>query len=644
MDAGREVAIAVAAQWHRCVHVHTVVDASGVVSLESVDVEPSSTAGPVPRSAGLAVGPDRRVYRAIPEDGRIVRSPWRPGTRQFASEDEDLLTPQRLRDAGAFTAIGTTAPPVAATALAVSPDGLLALVDATDGAVVVLDLVDGRPIRRERLSAVDLALAGDELLVCVDDPAQPLWRLPWRRSPRPVSGSVPARPARVAVAEDGTRWVLAGERVYEIGGKRILGPVAGATDVEVDGQGRVVVAGLPGSDFARYLVGDGVSSTAPLRAPRYDGRGLARTPDGRIAYWAGKRLGVGFPASVRYRTEGEVRTFALDSGGYGRRWGRIFVDACVPDGAALRVECLTSDDGEPPPATGKSFALHRRGQPELPWTRADDFVTYEAPVNAPPGRFLWLVLTLRGTPAVTPRVRAVRVEKAAPHLIDKLPAVYSAEPRAAAFLDRYLTMLAGPLFDVEAAAEERHVLLDPSATPAELLPWLASLVGLVLDDRWPEPARRELIARAVPLFRARGTAGALREMIKILLGVEPVLVERFRFRSVADPDRVDAGFAEHAHRFSVVVRGRLSSAQAAALRDLLDEHRPAHTVVEICTAGSARLGLGWHLALTSVVGPEAGFGQLAVGGVVGRNAVLGRPSGGLRVGAGRLGQDARVEP
>lgn len=639
MDAGREVAIAVAAQWRRCGHTQTFVDAGGVVTLEWVVPAARPASGPARSPAGLCVGPDRRVYRAIPEEGRIVRFPWRPGTRQFATAAEDVLVSPLLRAAGAFTPADPAVPAVATTALAVSPDGLLALV--SEGAVIVLDLVDGRLIRREQMSAVDIALSGDELVVCVTDPSQPLWRLPWRGTPRPLKGEVPGRPTRVAVAPDGTRWVLSGERVYEAGGKRVLGPVTGAADVEVDGQGQVVVAGLPGGDLVRYETGDGVSLAPPLRAPRYDGRGLARTPDGRIAYWSGNRLGIAFPASVRHRTEGEVRTFALDSGTYGRRWGRIFVDACVPDGGALSVECLTSDDPEPPQATGSSFPLHRRGGCELPWVPADEFVTYEAPVNAPAGRFLWLVLTLRGTHAASPRVRALRVEKAAPHLIDKLPAVYSSEPGPAAFLDRYLTMLAGPLVDAEAAATNRSVLLDPAAAPAELLPWLASLVGLTLDDRWPLPARRELIARAVPLFRARGTIAALTEMITILLRTEPVLVEQFRFRPVTD-DRLVGDFARDAHRFSVVVRGRLSATQSAALRDLLDEHRPAHTIVEICTAGSARLGLGWHLALTSVVGPEAGFPHLVVGGVVGRGAVLGRPSGGVRVGAGRVGE--RVEP
>ena len=41
------------------------------------------------------------------------------------------------------------------------------------------------------------------------------------------------------------------------------------------------------------------------------------------------------------------------------------------------------------------------------------------------------------------------------------------------------------LHDLDQRAARRDVLVDPAATPAEALPWLASFVGLVLDDRWP---------------------------------------------------------------------------------------------------------------------------------------------------------------
>jgi hypothetical protein len=45
-----------------------------------------------------------------------------------------------------------------------------------------------------------------------------------------------------------------------------------------------------------------------------------------------------------------------------------------------------------------------------------------------------------------------------------------------------------------------------------------------------------------------------------------------------------------------------------------------------------------------VIGRSSGWTELRVGGVVGRDGILGRPDAALRVGAGELGETARVEP
>jgi phage tail-like protein len=226
---------------------------------------------------------------------------------------------------------------------------------------------------------------------------------------------------------------------------------------------------------------------------------------------------------------------------------------------------------------------------------------------------------------------------------------------------------------MERRSTDRHLLLSPYGAPPELLPWLASLVGLTIDERWPEAARRTMLAEAVELFQRRGTLGALRRMLEIYLGVAPILVERFRFRGLTgtrtdrDTPAVLGGgfrvggalgppeptaqrepggdaFAAHAHRFSVVVRRHLDADQLATVEHLLDLHRPAHTLIDICTAEAGmRVGVGLHLELTSIVGRSGDFRQLQIGGTaLGRDAVLGRPERGIKVAASRLGADTRV--
>src|SRR6266545_2492112 len=287
----------------------------------------------------------------------------------------------------------------------------------------------------------------------------------WRRGPGARCGSWRARPTAAA------------------------GRSPFASDVELDGEDRLVVAGRPGEDLLRFEFEDGVVAEGkPLQAPRWTAGGLVRTPDGRIGFWTDHGFRVAVEARPRYEEHGSVDLFRLDAGVYRTQWGRIFVEACIPGGTSVRAAFVTSDDepGEtendgpsiartvpsnltasirlprawPPlvaasrvPELARLRPLHRRETGmDVAWARRDPddrFEVYEAPVAAPPGRYLWVRLDLRGTRGASPRVRAARVEHPGHDWRSRLPRVYSDDPAAASFLDRYLAMPAGVLADVE---------------------------------------------------------------------------------------------------------------------------------------------------------------------------------------------------
>jgi predicted component of type VI protein secretion system len=208
----------------------------------------------------------------------------------------------------------------------------------------------------------------------------------------------------------------------------------------------------------------------------------------------------------------------------------------------------------------------------------------------------------------------------------------------------------------------------------------------VLDERWsdaPRPggrtadARRAIIAEAAWLLRFRGTVRGLKRFIELYVGVEVVILEKFRLRglggavlgesgaygnsvvgagfrvggAIGDTDAVTTAtmptadaFATHAHRFTVLIPAALTEEQLAVVHDILDVHRPAHTVVDVCTVGAGmRVGRGLHVALSSIVGPTGGFQTLQLGATaLGRDAIVGRPSETTTVDASRLGTTTRV--
>lgn len=712
-------------QWLRASHDGTAIDeATGGVQLGWSD-PPRRDGGAAAPPGGLAFDAECRLYRSVPAEGRIERILT---GGDAAPEPLDVLTGERALAGGDFAAAHRNRAPLREPrGLAVDDDDRLYIAETGARRVLVLDLWSRRLLRTVRFGGapLDVACRGRDVWTLLARPGG-LARItartgPHRVEPLPLRPPVPpdAEPLRVAVAPaagapvvllgaGGDRWIVPTDRPH------LAFVVAAASDLEFDGDGTLVVARGAADDLLRFrLDAEGVFEDRPLRARGYDGSGLVRGRDGKVGFRTPNGFRAGVPARIDYVPRGRVYTYRLDAGAFQTEWGRVFVDACVPEGAQLRVHAATADDpgdeetilrapplnatnalvSRPdlsPPLVPASLApagddawrpLHRRetGR-ELPWARparGDPFVTYEAPVAAPAGRYLWLAFELRGTLHATPRIAGVRAEHPSHDLLRRLPKTFSREEETADFLRRYLAVFDGALSDLDDKAAERRALVDAASAPAEILPWLAGFVGLVLDEEWDEPTRRRLIAAATELFRFRGTVHGLKSFLELVLGVKVIVLERYRFRGIGgallgDEDAALAGavvgttlrvggevgrsearpleggladlYASHAHRFTVVVRGELTAVQRRIVDHVLRIHRPAHTLVDVCTIGNGmRVGRGIHVGLLSSIGRTGGFATAHVGDTaVGRGTILGRPAAGAKLGETRLDTDARI--
>ena len=139
-----------------------------------------------------------------------------------------------------------------------------------------------------------------------------------------------------------------------------------------------------------------------------------------------------------------------------------------------------------------------------------------------------------------------------------LPAIYHDDD----FAQRFLGALDDVLAPIFTTLDNFPTYLDPRLTPDDFLDWLATWVGIGLDDGWDEARRREVVARAVELYRMRGTAAGLAAQVGIQTGgaveiienggtawsvdaggelpgsPEPLVVVRV---AVDDPKKIDAG-------------------------------------------------------------------------------------------------------
>ena len=447
--------------------------------------------------------------------------------------------------------------------------------------------------------------SGDEVLVVRDDDT--LWRFGSDGRPR---GEVPTKVRGEIIGlrtgPGRTIWLLTddgrGLHVYRDG-----------REIDEDVLATLAAA-LPPSDLA---------------AADDDGFCLRENgPDGTVTTcytWLGAPRPEPPRPAERYVRDGAFTTDMIDSGISRCRWHRVRVTADVPEGTAVTVAVVVSEDG--------LFAASD-------WQTAPPGVT-DFLVDQPPGRFLVARVQLAGNGVATPVLHRIRLDFPRTTSADLLPAAFRQDPAADDFTERFLSLFDATLAEIDDVIERYPALLDPAGVPDRALPWLAGLLGLTFESGWDASTRRELIARAPELYRRRGTPWAVAKAVKIVFGVKPVLDEladdrrwahvrataapegapglgsvrlfgrsasRFRIggsqlgaaplRAFGDPDTDP--LTEHAHRFRVLLPA--GQADEEALRRLVTRQAPAHTRASVRTGGA-----GFVVGTRSAVGVDTAF-------------------------------------
>jgi hypothetical protein len=92
------------------------------------------------------------------------------------------------------------------------------------------------------------------------------------------------------------------------------------------------------------------------------------------------------------------------------------------------------------------------------------------------------------------------------------------------------------------------------------------------------------------------------------------------------------------------VSGELTAEQRTVVEGLIEAHRPAHTVCDVCELGNGmRVGQHLRLSLTAFVGPDSGWNPLIVGQeAVGGAGIVGTPAVGSRLGETTVAGNVRV--
>ena len=106
-------------------------------------------------------------------------------------------------------------------------------------------------------------------------------------------------------------------------------------------------------------------------------------------------------------------------------------------------------------------------------------------------------------------------------------------------------------------------LIDPAATDPRFLPWIASWVSFELDTSLPVHQQRELVRRAIRLYRTRGTVAGIEEMIQVLTAVPVKVQELHRPKGFVLGGACLAGGGSPEDRYKAAMRRKAKGGSAA---------------------------------------------------------------------------------
>jgi phage tail-like protein len=159
-----------------------------------------------------------------------------------------------------------------------------------------------------------------------------------------------------------------------------------------------------------------------------------------------------------------------------------------------------------------------------------------------------------------------------------------------------------------------HKLFDPSETPEDFLPWLASWAALAFRANLSSEKRRMLIANIIPLYRFRGTRAYMEQLLAMCVDAGTSISEeeipplQIGVHSTVGSDMYLSGGPPHFFRVTMAASdfGALEAqAQREIAYEVIELAKPAHTIYDFVVI-SPRLQVGVHstVGVDTVLGAE----------------------------------------
>ncbi|MEX0789176.1 MAG: phage tail protein [Actinomycetota bacterium] len=169
-------------------------------------------------------------------------------------------------------------------------------------------------------------------------------------------------------------------------------------------------------------------------------------------------------------------------------------------------------------------------------------------------------------------MRAMDEALLSPHPLGHLlPGIYFED----GFIQRFTQGLDSVFSSLLSTLDNLESYFDPDLSPADFIDWLSGWVGLAGEPADTVEARREMIKRAVEIYRLRGTVQGLTEHIALAFGITPEIRETGGV-STSTTSRSALPGSEEAELVVILRVPDPASFNRSALDGFVRANKPAH--------------------------------------------------------------------
>lgn len=264
---------------------------------------------------------------------------------------------------------------------------------------------------------------------------------------------------------------------------------------------------------------------------------------------------------------------SLDSGIEDCPWGRLHFKMTLPADCACYLYTAASNELERKdylmdpkiPFAEKKRCLS--GMHCLRFINRQDVLLYELE-----GRYLWIAVEVTSGGAV---FSDVAVHVPGDSFMEVFPEIYREKN---SFFHRYLSIFSSIYNDFQEALDHRADMLDVRKAPKHHLELFLKWIGIDVDGGFlEEEFLRTLLREAPELIRYKGTAKCIRQICRLFVGEDPVILEKSlmqRYARSVEQEVYDSLYGESPYDVTLMLKAAVDEHRKEQLLHLLEQFKP----------------------------------------------------------------------